>query len=226
MFRFPTALAGLVALFMLTGGSAHAAAPLAVELSAEASRPAANDLAQATVSAEASGPTPAALSREINQAVAEGLKTARAYPSVKAKSGGTSTYPVYAKNGKIESWRMRSDLSLESGDTANLSELLGKLQTTLAVSGLHMLPSPETRRKAENEAMLDAIALFKARAALLAEALGKSYTIKQLSINTGGRFPVPVMRAAKAMSLEAAQMPLEAGESLITVSVSGKIEIE
>jgi len=213
-------------LSLFIAGSVFASASMNVELSAEASRPAANDLTQAVVSAEASGNLPAELSRQINQAIAEALKVAKTFPSVKAKSGGTSTYPVYAKNGKIESWRMRSDVSLESGDTASLSELLGKLQTSLGVSSVQMAPSPETRRKAENEAMLDAITLFKARAKLLADSLGKAYSIKQLSISTGGRFAAPVMRASKAMSSEAALMPLEPGESQVTVSVSGKIEIE
>lgn len=225
MSRFPILKATLVA-FLLYSGSAVASALLTVELSAEASRPASNDLALATVAAEAAGVAPAELSRQINQAVSDALKTAKAYPSVRAKSGGTSTYPVYSKNGKIETWRMRSDIVLESTDTANLSELLGKLQGSLTVSSLHIQPSPETRRKVENEAMLDAVALFKDRAKLLAESLGKNYSIKQLAVSTGGRFAPPVMRAAKAMSVEAAPMPIESGESVVTVSVSGKIEIE
>jgi len=214
-------------LFLLMAGTVTASAGLVVELSSEASRAASNDLAQATVSAEAAGATPGELARQINHSISEALKTAKDYPGVRAKSGGTSTYPVYAKNGKIESWRMRSDISLESGDTAALSELLGKLQASLGVSSLNMLPAPETRRKAENEAMLDAITLFKARSKLLAEAMGKNYSITQLTVSTGGRFAPPVMRAARAMSAEAAApMPVESGESLITVTVSGKIEIE
>ncbi len=212
--------------WLVTAGSALAAASLVVELSSEASRPANNDLVQATVSAEATGATPGDLSKQINLSISEALKTAKTYPGIRVKTSGTSTYPVYAKNGKIESWRMRSDISLESNDTAALSELLGKLQTSLGVSSLNMLPSPETRRKAEDEAILDAIALFKARAKLLGDSMGKNYSITHLTVSTGGRFTPPIMRAARAMSAEAAPMPLESGESLVTVSVSGKIEIE
>lgn len=226
-FRCRLPHAALAAFSLLAAGAALAE-PLTVNLSSEASRPAANDLMQATLSAEASGATPAELSRRVNQAVAEALKLVKAYPAIKVQSGGTSTYPVYAKGGAIESWRMRSEISLESGDTASLSELLGKLQTSLAVSSLRMLPSPETRRTAENAAILDAIDLFKARAKLVADAQGKSYGIRELSVSTGGHFapPVPVLRAAKAMSADAAPMPIESGESLVSVSVSGRIEIE
>lgn len=203
------------------------AAPMIVELSAETSRPAVNDLIQVTVSAEASGTTPSDLSRQVNSLIADALKTARAYPGVKTQNGGTSTYPIYSKGGKIETWRMRSELSLESGDSAALSELLGKLQTSLGVSNLVLQPSPATRKKAENEAMLDAITAFKDRARVIADALGKPYRIKQLSVNTSGKSIQPMFRAAaKAMVADAAPMPMEAGESQVSATVSGQIELE
>lgn len=219
----------LAAILSLCAGTALAASPLEINLSSEASRPAANDLMQATVSAEASGTTPAELAKRVNQTIADALKLIKTYPAIKAQSGGTHTYPSYAKGGTIESWRMRSEIALESSDTASLSELLGKLQGTLAVSSLRMLPSPETRRKAEDAAILDALTLFKARSKLLADAQGKSYGIKELSVSTSGQFvpPVPVMRASKSMmSSDAVPMPIESGESLVSATVSGKIEVE
>lgn len=198
-----------------------------VELSAEASRPAANDQIEALLSAEAAGSNLGDLSRQINAQIADALKVAKSYPAVKVQSSNTSTYPVYSKSGKIDSWRMRSDIALESANTAAMSELLGKLQGSLGVSRLGMKPSPETRKKAENDAMLDAIAAFKARAKVVADALGKSYQIKQLSVATGGRVAEPMFRmAAKSAMVEAAPMPIEAGESEVTATVSGQIELE
>jgi predicted secreted protein len=215
---------------LFSAGAAFAAPPLTVSLSSEASRPAANDLMQATLFAEATGAVLGDLSKRVNRTVADALKAAGDYPAVKVKSGGTSTRPVYAKNGRIESWSIRSDISLESGDTDGLSELIGKLQASLAVSGLHLLPSPETRRKAEDAAILDAIALFKERARLVADAQGKNYAISELTVGTGRDAP-PRMRAVMAesasfASTRAMPMPVEAGESLVSASVSGKIEIE
>ncbi|WP_291992717.1 SIMPL domain-containing protein [Candidatus Accumulibacter sp. ACC003] len=197
-----------------------------IDLAAAAARPAANDLARATVFAEASGTTPGELAKRVNELIAEGLKTASAYRAVKAQSGASHSYPVYAKGGKIEGWRMRSDLDLESTDTAALSDLLGKLQASMGVASLTMLPAPETRSKAESEAIVDAIAAFKARAKVIAEAMGKPYRIKHLTIDSGGRAPArPMMRAAAMASAEAAPMPIEAGDSQVTVGVSGQIEL-
>lgn len=203
------------------------AAPMIVELSSEASRPAVNDLIRATVSAEATGTTPGDLSKQVNSLIAEALKTARAYPGIRTQSGGSGTYPIYAKGGKIETWRMRSELSLESGDAAAISELLGKLQLSLGVSNLVLQPAPETRKKVEDQAMIDAISAFKARASVIAEALGKSYRIRQITVNTSGRITQPIYRSAmKAMAADAAPMPMEAGESQVSATVSGQIELE
>jgi len=205
-----------------------AGAATLVELSAESSRPALNDLIRATVAAEASGAVPGELARQVNTLTADALKTARAYPSVKIKSNGTSTYPIYSRAGKIDSWRMRSELALESGDSGALSELLGKIQQSLGVTSLTTLPAPETRKKAEDEAMLDAIAAFKARAQVIAGTFGKPYHIKQLSVNSSGApgRPLPMLRmAAKAVD-SSMPMPVEAGDSQVSVNVSGQIEIE
>ena len=198
-----------------------------VEFSAEASRSVANDLFRASVIAEASGATPGELARQVNALIAEALKTARLSPSIKAQSAGTSSAPIYGKNNKIEGWRMRSELSLETGDSAALSELLGRLQNTLAVSGLYMQPSAVTRRKVENEVSVDAIAAFKQRASVISEAMGKKYRIKQITVHTGNRGPQPLYRAAaKTMVADAAPMPVEGGESTITATVTGQIELE
>ena len=123
----------LLALLFATSATAAAAGNVTtIDLAAEASRPAANDLARATVFAEASGATPNDLARRVNGLIADRLKTARGYSGIRTQSGGTHSYPVYGKGSRIEGWRMRSELILESADSAALSELLGKLQGRLA----------------------------------------------------------------------------------------------
>lgn len=194
-----------------------------IELSAEAARPAANDLTRASVFAEASGATASELANRVNSQISDALKTAKAYTHVKTQSGATHSYPIYAKDNKIEGWRMRSELTLESRDSAALSELLGKLQTSLGVANLMLLPSPEAREEAESKAIIDAIAAFKLRAKTVADALGRSYRIKLLSINSNGRPAGPPMMRAAAMAADATAMPIEAGETQIRATISGQI---
>jgi len=221
MKRLTVLLAGCFA-----GAIAHAGT--LVDLSAEASRPAANDMVRASVFSEASGNNPAELARRVNADIAEALKVIRAKTGVSVKSGHQATYPVYGQAQKIDGWRMRSELVIESKDTGAVSELLGKLQQMrLAVGALSQMPSPETRRQVEDEATREAIRAFQSRAAVVAEQLGKGWKIKQLNIQQGGGMPMPMMRASRGAMLaaEAAPAPLEAGESLLTTNISGQIEL-
>jgi len=197
-----------------------------INLSVEASRPAPNDMARATAYAEETGRNPAELSRRVNSTIAAALETAKKYPEVKTRSGSTRTHPTYEKNGRISGWRMRSELMLESQNMTALSELLGKLQMSLAVSQLVLVPAPETRSRVEDEAMLEAIAAFQKKAGLIADALKKTHRIRQMSIQSEGRPPlVPVMRASRMTAAEATPAPIEAGESTVSVTVSGQIEL-
>jgi len=221
MKRLTVLLAGCFA-----GAIAHAGT--LVDLSAEASRPVANDMVRASVFSEASGNNPAELARRVNTDIAEALKVIRAKTGVSVKSGHQATYPVYGQAQKIDGWRMRSELVIESKDTGAVSELLGKLQQMrLAVGALSQMPSPETRRQVEDEATREAIRAFQSRAAVVAEQLGKGWKIKQLNIQQGGGMPIPMMRASRGAMLaaEAAPAPLEAGESLLTTNISGQIEL-
>jgi uncharacterized protein YggE len=57
--------------------------------------------------------------------------------------------------------------------------------------------------------------------------MGKPYTIRHLNVMQGGQMPMPVMRASR-MAMEAAAAPpppLEAGESLVTTTINGKVEL-
>lgn len=222
--RIRFAIAPAFTLILVLASASTPLAAATIDLTAEASRPASNDLARATLFAEAQGAAPAEAAKRVNGLIADALATAKAASRVKVQSGGTHTYPVHAKGGRIESWRMRSELMLESSDIAALSELVGKLQATLGVAGVTFAPSPATRKKSEDEATQDAIAAFRARAALVAGTFGKPYRIKHLGIgHQNFEPPMKMMRAAVAQ--EMAPMPMEAGESAVTVSVSGQIEI-
>lgn len=202
--------------------------PTTIDLSAEASRSAANDLAKASAYFEATDTDPAVLSAKVNAAVQAALETTRQYPDVKVSTSGINTWPVYSRDGKsIEAWRMRSTISLESQNIPALSELLGQLQQSLAVTSLVMLPSAATRDSAADLAATDAIRAFEMRAQSLSSTLGKRYRLKHLSVNYGsGHGPIyPMMRSDMMASSSPNPAPLEGGESQINVNVSGTIEL-
>lgn len=210
-------------------GASPPALPTA-DISVEASRPAPNDQFRAQVYYETTETSPGELSRKVNTVITQALQTARSYPAVKVRTGGNLTYPVYGKNVRnIEAWRMRSSLALEAQDSAALSELLGKLQQSMVISGLNAAPSSETWKKIEDQAIVDALAAFEARAKLVATGLNKKWKIKHVSINSGGIQQKPLMPLARSsanlMAAEAIAAPIEAGDSTVSVSVNGQIEL-
>ncbi len=215
------------------GQTASPAAPSVptIDLSVESSRAATNDLQRAVVYIEASDTNLNALTNRVNQTINRGLATAKSATAVKVRSGNSSTWPNYVRNSqKIESWRMRSELLLESRDSAALSELLGKLQGDFALGQISFAPSVETRRKAEDEAIVDALAAFKARAELAANTLGRKYRIRHVAINTNQSFrpmPMPAARAAvMSVASDSVAPAMEAGETQLNVTATGTIELQ
>ena len=200
-----------------------------VELSARATGTAANDLASATAYAEHTAATPQAAAAEVNQRLAAAFEAAKKHPAIKAQNADVSTYPVYNSAGsKVTGWRMRAGIALESSDTTALATLLGELQQTLSVGNLTLRPAPHTYDVAADAIATQAIAAFQARAKNVAAALSSDYRIKTLSLDYGsGPSIQPPFLRARAMSAESSpvDMPVEAGESAITVTVSGSIEL-
>ena len=224
----PLALALPLALCFAAAHAADAPSLPTADIAVESSRSAPNDQFRAQVYTEATDSSPAELARKVNAVIAQAVQAGRAYPAVKVRTAGSNTYPVYGKNSRnIEGWRMRSTLALESREAAPLSELIGKLQQTMAVAGLNAAPSPETWKKTEDEAIADALAAFEARARLVAGSLHKKWKIKRVAVNSGNAQPPrPMVAYARAaMAADAAPAPIEAGDSPVTVSVTGEIEL-
>ena len=219
------AFAALLTVVALCHASEPTPAGTLIDLAAEARRTAANDLAVASVFAEANDTSPGVLAKKVNSLIASALRMAKPYTAIKTRSGNTYSRPNYGKNGRIDGWHMRSELDLETRDIAALSELLGKMQTTLGVGQIVLTPAPETRQKAEDGATLDAIAAFRAKAKVIADALGKPYRIRQVSIQGAAQPPIMPLRRSAMMSAIAEPAPMEAGESSIGVTVSGQIEL-
>lgn len=207
--------------------SLPAAAGTLVELAAEASLPASNDMVRAVVYAEASGSNAGEAAQKVNRDIAEALRLARTQSDVSARSGNQHGWPLYGNGQKLEGWRVRSELLLESTELTSMSVLLGRLQQMrLAIGEVSLQPRPETRRQVEEAATREAIKAFQKRADVVAGQLGKPWRLKQLSISQGGGIPMPMMRGSmESMKASAAVMPLEGGESRISVSVSGQVEL-
>lgn len=227
----------LIASLLLTSTSLTALAETPtyqrVDFSTEVARETANDQINATLSIELSDKDAGRLAQQLTIATNDALKKAAAFPQVKTSSGNQHTWPIYGStltsSSKLEGWRGRAEIRIESRDFKAAGELIGKLQEKLQLNGIHFSVAADTRRKLEDSLTAEAISSFRARAESVQTAWGaKGYKLVQMSLGTaGGGAPQPVMmRAAKMMDESAVTPEFAGGETRLTVNVSGSIELQ
>ncbi len=203
-----------------------------VQLSASASVDVLQDLLTITMNTVRDGPDPAAVQNQLKQALEAALTEARkaaAPGQLDVRTGNFSLYPRYGRDGKPTGWQGSTELVLEGRDFSRISAAAGKIQT-LTMGGVSFGLSREQRAKSENEAQSMAIERFKARGNDIARGFGfTGYALREVSVSANDQGFVPRPRvmamAAKAVSSDEA-VPVEAGKSTVTVTVSGSVQLK
>jgi predicted secreted protein len=199
-----------------------------VSLSENAGTEVQNDLMVAVLFAEYEGRNASPLADRVNRDIAEALDLARKAPGVEVSTQDYRTQPVYDEDNKIRAWRVSQSIRLQSTDGKLLGDLLGTLQQRLKLQSIAYQVSPQQRRKHIDSVVKTALAHFRERAQLVADAFGKSHwRLVRLSINDGNSRPVPLRRLAlsESLSKHSAPVPVEAGTATLNVTVSGEIEL-
>lgn len=200
-----------------------------LSLNAQAVTEVPTDIVHLTLAAEQEGAEPAAISSGLSTRTQAVITQARRVQGVTAESGGFTIHPNTDRNGRISTWRGRSEVILKSRDFSAVSKLAGELASQMQVQNIAFSLSREAREAAEAKLAEQAIASFRSKAQLTTKLFGyNSYTIREVSLNeTGVVPPMPRMYgAAKAMMADAAvPVPVEGGKTQVTVSVNGSVQM-
>lgn len=227
-----TLLAGCVLAFAATLASAQVLPPPqnVLQLQASGSVEVQQDLLSVTLSTTREGADPASVQAELKSALdaalAEAKRAAQA-GQMDVRTGNFSLLPQRGRDGRITTWSGSAELVLEGRDFARITRTAGRIQT-LTVAGVGFGLSREQRAQVEGQAQAQAVDAFKARAGELAHAFGfAGYTLREVSVNTNDSGFVPRMRmaAASGVAPAAAPLPVEAGRSTVTVTVSGSVQM-
>jgi predicted secreted protein len=228
-------LAGGAAVLAQTPALVQAPPKNVLSLSAEASQEVAQDLLSITLSTTKEGGDASGVQSQLRQALDAALTEARkvAQPKLlEVRTGAFSIAPRYAakpggSGNTITGWQGRAELVIEGSDTAAISQLAGRL-TSLTVARVGFGLSREARERAEAEVAAQAITRFKGRAESYARQFGfGGYSLREVAVGSGDvatAVPNYRVRALSAAMADEAQ-PVEAGKSLVTVNVSGSIEL-
>lgn len=166
------------------------------------------------------------LKTALEAALAEAKRAAQP-GQLDVRTGNFALYPRYEKNGRISGWQGTAELILDGRDFPRITQAAGRV-TTMTVGGVGFGLSREQRAKVETDAQAMAIERFKARASELARGFGfGAYTLREVAVNTNepGNFP-RFRTVAAPMSAEAStSVPVEAGKAMVTVTVSGSVQL-
>ena len=199
-----------------------------LRLEAQASREVTDDVAVAVLFAERDGPQPGPLQSAVNATLQAALADLRRDPALQVRTGYYTTQPRYSRDGRIEAWRVRGELVVESGDIAAVSRATATVAGRLNVGSIGFRLSAARRLETENALIGEAAEAFQARARSGARALGFSdFELVESNLNTGmPGGPVPVARMAAAPPAgDAVPLPVEPGRSVVTVTFSGAFRL-
>lgn len=173
------------------------------------------------------GQVQAQLKQALDTALAEARKAAKP-GQVDVQTGNFSIYPRYNNKGTPNGWAGVAELVVEGKDMPAISQLAGRIQT-MTVARTSFGLSREAREKVDADVTAQAIARFKVKAEQVARQFGfGGWTLREVGVQ-GSDMPVgpqPMMRMqASAAPAADAALPVEAGKTQVTATVSGSVQL-
>jgi predicted secreted protein len=212
--------------------AAEQAAPSGVvALTATASTDVTRDMLTITLMTNRDGADASAVQSSLKQAVESALAEARSVSrpgQIDVRTGNFSLSPRYSPKNAISGWQGSAEVVLEGRDLPGLSQLAGRIQS-MSIARVSQGLSREQREKAEAAALSQAISRYRAQAAEVTKQFGyTSYVVREVSVSTNdpGSNPVPMFAVARSMAVQNdAPMPIEAGQTSVTVTVNGTVQM-
>jgi len=152
---------------------------------------------------------------------------------VTLKTTGRNMQPVWQhrpnKPRERTGWRMTQTGQVISKKLDAVPDWLAAIEDAGAhLSGLQFRISAATSQEVQGRLLLQAIAIFREKASVIASGIGAS-SFKVIRLNTASQTPRSPMYASDmpmmARSMKSAAAPaLSAGKSLVKINISGEIE--
>jgi predicted secreted protein len=201
-----------------------------LSLDAQAKSLVANDEMHVTLAIERDGNDLSAMNQAVLQALASAISDAKKVDGVRARMGTVQTNPNFTPQGKPNGWRIRGEVSLSLQSSAqnfvSLGKLAGQLSQKLQLSGINFKLSDDARTAAEKQLIKNAAAAFRAKAQEAASALGfKSFDLTELNLSNGDR-QTRLVAYMRSDSTSSAPVPSEGGDSEVTVTFSGTVNLK
>lgn len=203
-----------------------------VQLSASGFKEVQQDWLSMTLNTSREGPDAVTVQNQLKVALDAALAVAKAAvqpQQLDVRTGQFSLYPRYSSNGKINGWQGRTELILEGRDFARISATAGKIQT-LTLGNVGFSLSRQAQQALESDVQAMAMERFKQRATEIAKGFGfGAYSLREIAVSSADQGSGYVRPRVMAMEAKAAMsdapIAVEAGKSMVNVTISGTIQL-
>jgi predicted secreted protein len=188
-----------------------------------------NDEMVVQLAVERSGPAPEKLNEEVLQALNLALAKTKTVPGVKARLGSVTTQPDWGPQGRRTGWRVRGLVVLEGSDLGATGRLAGELSSDLQIAGVSFRLTEEARTREQARLIEEAAAAFKAKAQQVAKAFGyESFELKTINLDHAATTPPPrpMQMEFRAATDSSAKMPTDGGDTTVTLTIGGSVELK
>lgn len=212
---------------LAAAGAAQAGPTLKLQAAARSELP--NDEMLVQLAVERSGLAAEKLNQEVLNALNLALAKAKTVDSIKAQLGAITTQPDWGPQGKRTGWRVRGVMVLQGKDLAATGALAGELATDLQIAGVSFRLTEAARAREESRLLREAAAAFNQRAKEAAAAFGFSgFELQTLDIDHAmPNPPRPMAMEMRAAGMAAApSVPTEGGDTTVTLTISGSVELK
>ena len=200
-----------------------------MQLEAAATSDLPNDEMVVQLAVDRSGPTAEKLNDEVLEALNLALAKAKTASGVKARLGSITTQPEWGPQGKRTGWRVHGVLVLEGRDLRATGALAGELSSDLQIVGVSFRLTQAARDREESRLLKEAAAAFNERARETAAAFGfGGFELKSLNINHAPMDPPRPMQMEMRGAAVASKafVPTEGGDSIVSLTISGSVELK
>ncbi len=221
----------LIPLLLLSPhAQAHDALQLGIiNLDASASREVENDKLVTQLEVTESGRDPAKLTDLVNQKTALVLDAVKNFKAIEAETSSYNTQPVY-DDGKITSWRVSQQLTLETSEFNQMSQLIADISSMANIQSMQFQVSDTKAEAVKQELLKEAIAKFQSKAKVVAAEFDRSgYELVNLSIDGNDFSPRPMMERSTMMASDSmsksAPAALAGGKNEVSLTVRGSVQL-
>lgn len=223
------ATASLLAATLAQPLIAHAADGTIVHLRTSVQKELPNDEVNASLFIQDQHAQASVLADKLNKLLNRAGSELKAFPAIKQEQGQYQSWPVYDKNGKIQSWSGRASIQLQSRDFTAMANAIAQLQKYLLLENIQFGVADETRKAAETALIPLAIADLKSQAQATAKALSRQQIdFQELTLGDARPESPPIMYRAKAAmavgeAADVATPQWQSGSSSISLTINGRV---